>query len=385
MNINMNNSLLLDQASTFLFQFGKENGLSEETIMNRQSMIKDEIESTGTYTHTLEEITYGAKLAWRNSAKCIGRLFWETLDVFDARSVTSQEDVARHIHHHILHATNDGKIRSTITIFPEISSSPKVQLWSPQLIRYAGYKKESGEILGDPANLELTKVAERLGWQGEGTSYDILPVLFQWNEEPPSVVQIAKEEVLEVQIDHPINLDWKPLNLKWYAVPIISDRYLEIGGLSYPAPFNGWYMETEVAARNLVDSYRYNRLRDVANQLKLDTSSTTTFWRDRALVELQHAVYTSFRQAGVQMVDHYTAAQQFQTFREKEERQQREVKGDWTWLIPPVSPALTPIFHQGIINEELSPNFIKQKRPKLFKKISEMTESSRPTGCPFHS
>jgi nitric-oxide synthase, bacterial len=61
------------------------------------------------------------------------------------------------------------------------------------------------------------------------------------------------------------------------------------------------------------------------------------------------------------------------------------VKGDWTWLIPPVSPALTPIFHQGIINEELSPNFIKQKRPKLFKKISEMTESSRPTGCPFHS
>jgi nitric-oxide synthase len=94
----------------------------------------------------------------------------------------------------------------------------------------------------------------------------------------------------------------------------------------------------------------------------------TTFWDDRALVELQHAVYASYRQAGVQMVDHYKAAQQFQTFREKEEKQQREVKGDWTWLIPPVSPALTPIFHQGTSNEELSPNFIKQKRPKLFKK-----------------
>ncbi|WP_019416177.1 nitric oxide synthase oxygenase [Paenisporosarcina sp. TG20] len=381
----MNNSLLLNKALKFLFQYGKESGLSEETIINRQHMIKEEIETTGTYTHTLEEITYGATLAWRNSAKCIGRLFWETLDVFDARNVNSQEDVAKHIHHHIHHATNDGKIRSTITVFPEISSSQKVQLWSPQLIRYAGYQKESGDILGDPANLELTTVAQNLGWQGEGTPYDILPVIFQWNEEPPSVVPIANEEVLEVEINHPINLDWKPLNLKWYAVPIISDRYLEIGGLSYPAPFNGWYMETEIAARNLVDSYRYNRLRDVANQLKLDTTSTTTFWRDRALVELQHAVYSSYRQAGVQMVDHYTAAQQFQTFREKEEKLQREVKGDWTWLVPPVSPALTPIFHQGIINEELSPNFIKHKRPKLFKKISEMTESSRPTGCPFHS
>jgi len=377
--------MLLNQAQSFFWQYGKENGLSKETIYTRQCVIKKEIELTGTYTHTIEEITFGAKLAWRNSAKCIGRLFWETLDVFDARDVQSQEDVARHIHHHIQHATNDGKIRSTITIFPAISSPKKVQLWSHQLIRYAGYQDQSGEILGDPASIELTRVAKSLGWQGEATTYDILPVIFQWNEEPPCMVTISNEEVLEVQIDHPVNLDWKSLNLRWYAVPIISDRYLEIGGLLYPAPFNGWYMETEIAARNLVDSYRYNRLRDVAKQLKLDTSSTTTFWRDRALVELQYAVYASFKKAGVQMVDHYTAAQQFQTFREKEEKQQREVKGDWTWLIPPVSPALTPIFHQGISNEELSPNFVKQKRPKLFKKISEMTESSRPTGCPFHS
>lgn len=379
----MDNSLL-DQALRFLFQYGKEKGLSEETIYNRQRTITDEIELTGTYTHTLEEITYGAKLAWRNSTKCIGRLFWETLDVFDARGVNSQEEVAQHIHHHIQHATNKGKIRSTITVFPEASSPNILQFWSPQFIRYAGYQKESGEVLGDPANLDMTKVAQNLGWRGEGKAYDILPVIFQLNEEPPSVVPISSEDVLEVEIDHPIHLDWKPLHLKWYAVPIISDRYLEIGGLHYPAPFNGWYMETEIAARNLVDSYRYNRLRDVANQLRLDTSSTTTFWRDRALVELQHAVYASYRQAGVQMVDHYTAAQQFQTFREKEEKQEREVKGDWTWLIPPVSPALTPIFHQGIRNEELSPNFIKYKRPKLFKELSEMHELPESTGCPFH-
>lgn len=380
------NNLLVNQAFEFLSQYGKENGHSEDTIMNRQLTVKEEIESTGTYIHTFDEITYGAKLAWRNSAKCIGRLFWETLDVFDARDVESQEEVAQHIHHHIQHATNEGKIRSTITIFPPLkfNEQQKVQIWSHQLIRYAGYLEESGEILGDPASLEITKVAQKLGWQGDRTPYDFLPVIFQWNEEPPSIIPILKEEVLEIKIDHPINKNWGPLNLKWYAVPIIADRVLEIGGLRYPSPFNGWYMETEIAARNFVDSYRYNRLRDVAKQLELDTSSTTTFWRDRALVELQHAVYASFKQAGVQIVDHYTAAQQFQTFREKEEKLQREVKGDWTWLVPPVSPSLTPIFHQGIVNEELSPNFIKQKRPILLKKISEMTESSRSSGCPFH-
>ncbi|WP_017381261.1 nitric oxide synthase oxygenase [Paenisporosarcina sp. TG-14] len=380
------NKLLVNQAFEFLSQYGNENGHSEDTIMNRQLIVKEEIESTGTYIHTFDEITYGAKLAWRNSAKCIGRLFWETLDVFDARDVESQEEVAQHIHHHIQHATNEGKIRSTITIFPPLkfNEQQKVQIWSHQLIRYAGYLEESGEILGDPASLELTKVAQKLGWQGDRTPYDFLPVIFQWNEGPPSIIPILKEEVLEIKIDHPINKNWGPLNLKWYAVPIIADRFLEIGGLRYPAPFNGWYMETEIAARNFVDSYRYNRLRDVAKQLELDTSSTTTFWRDRALVELQHAVYASFKQAGVQIVDHYTAAQQFQTFREKEDKLQREVKGDWTWLVPPISPSLTPIFHQGIVNEELSPNFIKQKRPILLKNMSEMTESSRSSGCPFH-
>ncbi|MGB3260847.1 nitric oxide synthase oxygenase [Paenisporosarcina sp.] len=381
------NLSLLNEATKFLVQYGEENGLSKDTISNRHRCVSEEIKSTGTYTHTLEEITFGAKLAWRNSTKCIGRLFWETLDVFDARHVESPDEVAYYLHQHIKHATNAGKIRSTITVFPPLKQNEpqKVQLWSPQLIRYAGYTLDNNEIIGDPACIELTRIAQKMGWKGEGGPYDLLPVIFQWKDEAPIMVPITKEEILEVQIDHPDHQNWGPLNLKWYAVPIISDRYLEIGGLRYPAPFNGWYMETEIAARNFVDSYRYNRLRDVAEHMGLDTSSTTTFWRDKALVELQHAVYASFKQAGVQIVDHYTAAQQFQTFRDKEEKQQREVKGDWTWLIPPVSPALTPIFHQGIVNEELTPNFFKQKKSSLYKKMSEMTESSRSHGCPYHS
>ena len=33
----------------------------------------------------------------------------------------------------------------------------------------------------------------------------------------------------------------------------------KIGGITYPtAPFNGWYMVTEIAVRNFTDTYRYN-------------------------------------------------------------------------------------------------------------------------------
>jgi nitric oxide synthase oxygenase domain/subunit len=40
------------------------------------------------------------------------------------------------------------------------------------------------------------------------------------------------------------------LHLKWYGVPIISNMDLKIGGITYPtAPFNGWYMVTEIAGK----------------------------------------------------------------------------------------------------------------------------------------
>ncbi len=44
----------------------------------RLNSIKQSIEETGTYTHTSEELSFGAKLAWRNSNRCIGRHFLET-------------------------------------------------------------------------------------------------------------------------------------------------------------------------------------------------------------------------------------------------------------------------------------------------------------------
>lgn len=40
-----------------------------------------EIKETGTYELTETELIFGAKLAWRNAPRCIGRIQWSKLQV----------------------------------------------------------------------------------------------------------------------------------------------------------------------------------------------------------------------------------------------------------------------------------------------------------------
>lgn len=95
----------------------------------------------------------------------------------------------------------------------------------------------------------------------------------------------------------------------------------------------------------------------------LDTSRNSSLWKDRALVELNVAVLHSYKAAGVSIVDHHTAAAQLRLFEEQEARSDRKLTGDWGWLIPPISPATTHIFHKHYDNESVSPNFSYQTRP----------------------
>jgi nitric-oxide synthase len=103
----------------------------------------------------------------------------------------------------------------------------------------------------------------------------------------------------------------------------------------------------------------------------LDRSSNTTLWKDRALLELNRAVLHSFKQAGVSIVDHHTAADQFVRFQEQEQGHERQVSGRWSWLIPPMSPSSTPIWHDSKLKEyDYSPRFLYQRSPVAT--------------CPFH-
>lgn len=131
--------------------------------------IRWEVEQTGTYRHTYEELSYGAKMAWRHSNRCIGRLFWQSLHVIDAREAVTEDEVFSYLFHHIEVATNGGKIRPTTTIF---RPNGEVRIWNHQLIRYAGYETEEG-ITGDSSSLTFTRACEQLGWKGEKTPFDV--------------------------------------------------------------------------------------------------------------------------------------------------------------------------------------------------------------------
>ena len=123
---------------------------------------------------------------------------------------------------------------------------------------------------------------------------------------------VPRDAVLEVPLSHP-GYPWlADLGLRWYAVPVISDMYLDAGGIRYPcAPFNGWYMGTRSGHGNLADTGRYNQLPEIAARMGLDTSTERTLWRDHALVALNLAVLHSFDEAGVTVTDHHTESDRF--------------------------------------------------------------------------
>lgn len=354
---------LLQEAHDFIHSCYRELNKTEQELENRLNDVKQQIQSDGFYEHTFEELEYGAKVAWRNSNRCIGRLFWDSLHVFDKRNLNTEEKIMEALFEHIDYATNHGRIRPTITIFSQQKPDATVRVWNHQLIRYAGYKTEQG-IIGDPHSVSFTETCINLGWEPKFGRFDVLPLVVQLNGNPPKLVEIPEKHLLEVPLRHPHYQWFEDLNLKWYAVPMISDMILEIGGITYTAaPFNGWYMGTEIGARNLADEARYNMLPQIGNLMELDVQSHSTLWKDRALLELNAAVLHSFKEKGVSIVDHHTAAHQFKKFEEKEMESGRSISGDWTWLIPPLAPATTHIFHKPYNNEIRKPNYFHQPKP----------------------
>ncbi|MGI5168988.1 nitric oxide synthase oxygenase [Spirillospora sp. CA-253888] len=329
----------------------------------RLRRVRAEIAATGTYRHTPAELAFGARVAWRNSARCIGRLYWRGLRVRDLRHARTADEVAAGCVEHLAAATGAGRIRPVITVFaPDEPGRPGPRLWNDQLVRYAGYRRPDGGVTGDPRNAALTDAARALGWPGgPGTPFDPLPLMVAAPGEPVRWYGLPREVVLEVPLEHPDFPWFAGLGLRWHAVPAVSDMTLEIGGVGYPAaPFNGWYMGAEIGARNLADADRYDMLPEVARRLGLDTGDEASLWRDRALVELNVAVLHSFRAAGVAVTDHHTESRRFLTHLAREEAAGRRCPADWSWIVPPLSGAATPVFHRYYDQVELTPAFVRR-------------------------
>jgi nitric-oxide synthase len=107
-----------------------------------------------------------------------------------------------------------------------------------------------------------------------------------------------------------------------------------------------------------VDPDRYDGLTALGRILGLDQSREDTLWRDEALVILNQAVLESFSKAGVTMIDHHTATADFMKFCDREKRSGRAVQADWSWMIPPLSPAATPVWNADWPNQEQDPRLL---------------------------
>ncbi|MFF3491817.1 nitric oxide synthase oxygenase [Streptomyces sp. NPDC002795] len=328
----------------------------------RLAEVDAELAATGTYTHTPQELAFGARVAWRNANRCIGRLYWQSLRVRDLRHLSTAEEIAEACADHLREAAPGGRIRPLITVFaPDRPDHPGPRVWNEQLIRYAGYIQRDGHVVGDPRGTGLTAYARRLGWRGgEGSPFDVLPLLVQADpRRRPRCFDLPADAVLEVPLHHPEFDWWSGLGLRWHAVPALANMCLEIGGVCYgAAPFNGWYMGTEIGARNLADTDRYNLLPYLADRLGLDTSSDRSLWKDRALVELNRSVLHSFDHAGVTMADHHTESRRFLTHLAREESRGRAVGADWSWIVPPLSGSTTPVFHRTYEDEPSTPAYV---------------------------
>jgi nitric-oxide synthase len=325
--------------------------------------VRAEIERTGRYRHTEAELLVGARLAWRNHARCNGRYSWRSLELIDARAARTPAEVAARCFEHLVISTNGGRLRPVITVFrPRDRGRAGLRIHNPQLIRYAGYEQD-GHIVGDPLHVDLTRQAVAAGWTPGHGQFDILPLMISVDGGPLEVFDVPAEAVLEVPLSHP-EFEWfAELGLRWHANPAVSDLCLEIGGLEYPAaPFSGWYVSSEIGARNLSDTARYNQLPRIAAGMGLDTRRNASLWKDRALLELNAAVIHSYAQAGVYIVDHHTASEQFVAHVDREHRCGRSVPSDWAWVNPPMSASTTKTFHRGFDppSFDARPNFIRR-------------------------
>ena len=108
-----------------------------------------------------------------------------------------------------------------------------------QLIGYAAYKRPDGSVMGDPVSLDVTAIAIKYGWvppsDDDKSDFDLLPLIISDKEtghDRPYIFSLTSEDiVLEVLLEHPEHAAFADLNLRWYALPAISNIGVDIGGV----------------------------------------------------------------------------------------------------------------------------------------------------------
>ncbi|NYT94523.1 nitric oxide synthase oxygenase [Salinispora sp. H7-4] len=370
-----------EEAVEFISAYYQEQKLPHVT--KRITDVLSEIATTGTYWQTPGELTYGAKVAWRQSVRCIGRIRWAGLKVRDCRTVATAKGISNELAEHLRLADNGGRIRSVLTVFAadHPQAGPRARIWNDQLIRYGGWQRDD-EIVGDPSQLDMTGAALKLGWQPPATPgrFDILPWVIETATEEPTLVDPPRDLVREIRLTHPDHAWFADLQLRWHALPVIANMRLRIGGVDYScAPFNGHYLSDEIGTRNMCDAARYNQLRPVAARLGLDTEDESSLWREHAALVINQSVIHSFRAAGVRISVPNNESEMFMRFCNGETREGRPVYGDWSWINGSVGwAALHAVHHRYYDTRIPNPNFWPAPRAPFFSEPTLRERSAAP-------
>jgi nitric-oxide synthase len=282
-------------------------------VGKRLAQVRAAIADTGTYRHTAAELAYGARVALRDSGWCTSGVPWRQLKIRDLRGLRNAAAVAAECVAHLRLAWADGRVRPLVSVFaPDTPTAAGPRIWNDQLVRYAGYPDDDGQVLGDRRYVGFTDAVCRMGWQPPARRgrFDRLPLVVETTHEGPILFGVPGDAAVDVALRHP-DLPWfAELGLRWPAVPVLGNMTLAIGGVRYPAaPVNSWHIGTDIGTRALADEAAYGMARQVAERLGLDTSTERTLWRDRATIELNRAVLHSFDEDGVTIIDHFAEAQ----------------------------------------------------------------------------
>jgi len=328
--------LKIRKATEFFEQVAEELDWSHGKLSKRLLEVKLEINATGSYQHTSEEIELGARLSWRNSVKCIGRISWNTLMVRDCRHVETPEGIIHEIEKHLELATAGTNLQSVMSVFrPKKPDEPwGIKFWSDQLVRYACYTNDDGTTMGDLANKHLTKyLIEKKLWTPPEprTQHDVLPVVFRMpGRDEPIVHQFDSKYVDEAEILHPEFPEVAKLGHKWAAVPAINTFNMNLGGVEYGCmPFNGWFCSVEIV-RDIMERYEGANEKWAA-AIGIDPK-THRMWKARVAHEIDVAVLHSFDRAGYTIVDPDTVGEQFMTHCKRERESGRECPAQWSWI-----------------------------------------------------
>src|SRR5260370_33126781 len=108
---------LLAAAERFITLFHDENPGAGASA-DRMRQVRAEIGAHGTYRHTPSELEFAARVAWRNSSRCIGRLYWRTLRARDRRQGSAAGQIPAGGLHHLHEAPHHGGDRRLIRILP---------------------------------------------------------------------------------------------------------------------------------------------------------------------------------------------------------------------------------------------------------------------------